>query len=864
MNQEARKSGRRSGLLFLEQLLQDLRVGLRRLRKSPGFATVAILTFALGIGANTAILSLVYSVAFKPLPVGHPDQLYSLGDDVEGGELTGIQQDFSVFSYRLYQEVRDHTPEFSSLAAFSITPIHVSVRRGDSVDLPRAYPAQFVSGNYFRTFEINAFAGRTFSADDDRVGAAPAVVMSYRAFEQNFGSDRSLVGRTMFVNGRAMTLIGIAPAGFFGETLRSDPPDFWLPLSSEPLLSGESTHLNRSDTYWLYAIGRLSSGANLGQVQAHVTAQVQRWYAEEEDVPGSMKAEIPKVRVALISAATGIGSLERSYGSGLRLMLIFSGLVLLISCANVSNLLLARAAGSSSQTALRMAIGASKSRLVRQFLTEGAIVALLGGATGVALAFSGTRALLGLAFHGAGYVPIDSRPSLIVLAITFIISLANGFLFSAAPAWAASRIQPAEALGSGGRSVGETSGFVRNGFVALQAALSIVLLVGTGLLTKSLDRLRFQEFGFESKNRYVVKLDPSLASYTPAQLRGLYQRLERELSGIPGVSSVSLSFIGPMSGGQWVNAIRIKEHSGAATPKDSTEQAVHNNVSPRFFETMGMHLLRGRLFDDHDNSESRPVAIVTQAFVRKFFNPHEDPIGKHVDRGELSFSGDYEIVGVVEDIKHASPWETAQPTMFVPLLQMAHYSNVSDQMFQTQESYVHSIQLRTGSRLPDLETRVRQTLAGINPNLAVLSFMTLDEQVDRTINASRLVARITALYGLLSLALASIGLYGVSAFSVTRRTDEIGIRMALGANRGQVFAMIVRNSLAPIGAGLLAGIAIITMARSVVASQLYNVSPGDPEIVIGAVLVLAACALVASIVPALRAASVSPSIALRR
>jgi predicted permease len=858
------KAGWAWGRLVLEQLLQDLRLGLKRLRKNPGFAAVAILTLALGVGANTAILSLVYSVAFKPLPVGHPDQLYSVGDNVAGGELTGIQQDFSVFSYRLYQEVRDHTREFSTLAAFSTTPIHVSVRRGGSVNMPRGYAAEFVSGNYFHTFEISAFAGRILNPDDDRIGAAPSVVMSYHAFSQSFGSDRSLVGETIFVNGRAMTLAGIAPAGFFGETLRSDPPDFWLPLSSEPLLSGESARLNRPDTYWLYAIGRLASGTNLRQAEAHVTAEVQRWYADEESLPGNVRPEIAKVRVALTSAAAGIGSLERSYGAGLRLMLIFSGLVLLISCANVSNLLLARAAASSSQTALRVAIGASRSRLIRQFLTEGIIVAMLGGAVGTFLALAGTRALLGLAFHGAGYVPIASQPSLVVLAITLVISLANGFLFSAAPAWTASRTQPSEALSSGGRSIGESSGMVRNGFVTVQAALSIILLVGAGLLTKSLDRLRFQQFGFESSHRFVVNLDPSLASYTPSQLHGLYQRLEGELSSIPGVASVSFSFIGPMSGAQWVNAIRVREHPGAATPGESTEAAVHNNVSARYFETLGMHLLRGRLFDEHDNSQSRPVAIVTQTFAQKFFAAGENPIGKHVDRGELSFSGNYEIVGVVEDAKYASPWETAQPTMFVPLLQMAPYSNPSDQRFQYQENYIHSIQLRVRNWTPDLEMRVRQTLAGINANLAVLSFLTLDEQVDRALNASRLLARITVLYGLLSLVLASVGLYGVSAFNVTRRTNEIGIRMALGANRQQVFTMIVRSALLPIGAGLLTGIAIITLAKSVVASQLYNVSPSDPLIVIGAALVLMLCAFVAAIVPAIRAAAVSPSSALRR
>jgi macrolide transport system ATP-binding/permease protein len=850
------------GFLWLEQLAQDLRLGLRRLRFNPGFGLVAVLTFALGVGANTAVFSLIYAVAFRPLPVENPRQLYSLGDSVAAGALTGLQQDFSLFSYRLYQEVRDHTPEFSAIAAFETSPIHVSLR-AENAGVAVPYAAEFVSGNYFETLGSNAVAGRTFTQDNDRPGAAPVVVLSYRVFQERFGADRSIVGRSLFVNGQAMTLVGIAPAGFFGETLRSDPPDLWLPLSSEPLLNGESAYLNHSDAYWLYGIGRLAAGAELGRAQARVTAEVQRWYAGEGEVPAAQRADISKVKVLLTPAATGIGSMERSYGDGLRLMTIFSGLILLISCANVSNLLLARAVATSSQTALRVAIGASRSRLVRQFLTEGVVIALLGGVAGVGLAFSGTRLLLALAFHGARYVPIEARPSLTVLAITFVLSLANGILFSTAPAWLALRTQPVAALGSGGRTTADASSVMRKSFVALQAALSIILLIGAGLLTKSLDHLRFQQFGFEPENRYVVRVNPSFSGYTVLQLQELYRRLEEELSQISGIKSVSFSFVSPMSGGAWINAVRVKEDPGPAEPKDAVEGAAHNNVSDRYFETMGIHLLRGRLFE-HDTSNSRPVAVVTRTFVKEFFQPGEDPIGKHVDRGELSFAGDYEIVGVVEDVKYSDPWEKPQAIMFVPLLQMANYANASDRMFQNEENHIHSIQLETAGAVPDLEAQVRRVLAGIDQNLAVLDVITLNEQVERDVNSSRLVARITSLYGLLSLLLASVALYGVAAYAVARRMNEIGIRMALGADRAKVFRMILRSSLAPILLGLGAGILTVMAAGRLLASQLYGVRPADPAVIAGATLILSFCALAAGLLPAMRAALISPAIALRR
>ena len=427
-------------------LTQDLRYGLRRLRQSPGFALVAVLTLALGIGANTAIFTLVDAVMLKSLPVEKPGELYRLGNTANCCVLGGMQGSWSIYSLSLYQQMRDHTPEFSSMAAFQGGLTELSARRNGSTGPAEPYQGEFVSGNYFSTFGIGSFGGRVIAPGDDTPSAAPVAVMSYRAWQQHFGLDASVIGSTFTINAVPYTVVGIAPPGFFGDQLRADPPDFWLPLATEPVLSGQNSILNRPGLHWLYIIGRLKASAKTASVESEVNVELQRWLSAQPDLTAHDRSELPKQHIAVAPAGSGVANLAAETSAGLRLLMIVSGLVLLIACANIANLLLARGAATRAETAIRVALGAPRLRLIRQIITESVLLAVLGGVAGLAVAFAGTRTILLLAFRGAHYVPISPAPSLPVLGFAFLLSLVTGVVFGVAPAWITSHSDPAEAL----------------------------------------------------------------------------------------------------------------------------------------------------------------------------------------------------------------------------------------------------------------------------------------------------------------------------------------------------------------------------------------------------------------------------------
>jgi predicted permease len=813
-----------------EDLLKDVRYGLRRLWKSPGFAAVAILTLALGIGANTAIFTLVHGVMLKSLPVSNPGELYNLGDGSYGGEITGFQGNYCVFSYPLYLQLRDNTPEFSQLAAFQDQLMNLSVRQSGVQSEAESYNGEFVSGNYFAVFGLGALVGRSLTPEDDQPNAQAVAVMSYRAWQQHYGLNPSVVGETFAINGHATTVIGVAPPGFFGDTLRSDPPDFWIPLAMEPVLRHDTSQLNHKEMYWLYAMGRLRPEAQPRQVEARMTAELRQWLSDQNGVLNDQTREqIAKARMLLTPGGGGDTGLQTRYKDGLRLLMMVSALVLLIACANVANLLLARAAANRPQTAVRVAIGATRARLVRQMLTEGVVLAVLGGTAGLLFAFGGTRLILLLAFRGANHVPISSTPSVPVLAFAFFLSLVTGVLFSAAPTWMASRIHPAEALRGAGRSTRDHSTLPQKSLVLLQAALSLALLVGAGLLTQSLRNLENQRFGFDTQRRVIVQVNPNLSGYSPEQLAGLYRQLQDRLSQFPGVLSASFSFFGPLDKTYWTDPIRIEGREQFANPVNG-DVAGHDHVSAHYFETIGTRLLRGRVFNEHDTPTSLHVAVVNQAFLRKFF-PHGDAIGKHISLGDRTYAGNYEIVGIVEDTKYVNPQAPAAAMLFLPLLQLAEYTNELDIKYQKEQNSIQSIQLHVAPGSVNLESVLRRTLADIDPNLAVLKVTGFDDQVSLSFNRQRLLARLSMLYGLLALILASVGLYGVAAYTVARRTSEIGIRMALGADRAQVVAMVMRSAMWPVALGLALGIPISLAAGRAIASQLYGVTSYDPRVV---------------------------------
>ena len=842
--------------------MQDIRIALRQLRKSPGFALTVILTIALGIGANTAIFTLVHAVLLKSLPVADPKSLYRIGDKhdccVNGGFMND-EGDFDLFSYELYVNLRDTTPEFEQLAAMQSGLNTMNVRRGS--EPAKALRSQFVSGNFFTTFGIGPFSGRVLSMADDKPGAPPAAVISYQAWQSEYGGDPSIVGSTIYIQTQPVTVIGIAPPGFFGDRIRPSPPAIWISLSLEPLIDGENTLLHVKPSNWLYAIGRVKPGTEIGPLQAKISNNLRLWLSTVDDYTrNGGSTEIAKQHVIITPGGAGIQNLQQETGKGLYLLMIISALVLLVACANIANLLLARGTTRKAETSIRMALGAARSRLIRQMLTESILLACLGGLAGLAVAYGGTRTILALAFPRAHNIPIEASPSLPVLGFAFLLSLVTGVVFGIVPAWITSHADPAEALRGANRSTRDSGALPQKGLIVFQAALSLVMLVSAGLLTKTLRNLEHQNFGLQTANRYVVHIDPAGAGYTPDKLPALYQRLEQQFAAQPGVQSVGLALYSTLEGNNWGEEVYV---AGRPDPGPNPHLgASWDRVNPQFFETVGQPVIRGRGLSEADTATSQFVAVVNEAFVKKFF-PKEDPVGHHFGIFQPKYSGTIEIVGIVADAKYVNPRDEVRPMYFRPLTQQLKPETPNEIMAEGRSLYINSITLRFNTPPQNVDTLVRRTLADIDPNLTIEDLHSLDYQVGGNFDQERLIARLTMLFGALALILAAVGLYGITSYAVARRTSEIGLRMALGADRGKVVKMIMRGAFNQVGLGLLIGIPIALIGGRYMADQLYGVKPYDPLSIAIAVVVLSAAAALAGFVPARRAASIEPMQALR-
>jgi predicted permease len=834
------------------------------MRLAPAFTLTAILTLAIGIGATTGIFTLVHAIMLKSLPVTDPAQLHRIGDTgeccVEGWE----DDDWSLFSYQLYQRLAAAAPEFEQITAFQAAPSTYGIRSASRDHEARPLRAEFVTGNYFQVFGVGALMGRVIAPSDDQQSAPPVAVMSYRTWQQSYGSDPSLIGTTFFIDGQPATLIGVAPPGFFGETLRSHPPDFWLPIQQELLFDGASGLMRHNHSNWLYAIGRLRPGATADGLAARLTPVLQQWLGNEDDLPADIRPQlfptIPHKYIRLTPAGSGVGTMKENYGASLRILLMVCGTVLLIACANIANLLLARGTARRMQTAVRIAIGATRKRLIRQSLTEAVLLSLIGGLLGLAVAYFGARLMLALAFRNAPIMPISATPSWPVLGFAFLLSLLTGVLFGVVPAWFASHSDPAEALHGANRSTREASSLPQKILVIGQAALSLVLLACAGLLVTSLRNLEHQDFGFATTNRVIVEMDPPLPSYTPERLKSLYRAIEDRLLQLPNVQSVSFALYSPLSFDNWGEYVAVE---GKGEPKVGQENlASWDRVSSHYFSTMGQSLVNGRDFNASDTNGSRPVAIVNQAFVKRFF-PNEDPLGKHFGMNSSKYSGDYELVGVVRDAKYTDPEKPAHAMFFLPLDQSIHYDDKMMATLEEKSHFVSGLQLRLRGYTPDLEPQLRRALGEIDPNLTIISVQTMDEQVAMNFDQERMVAQLAGSFGVIALLLAAIGLYGLTAYTVVRRTSEIGVRMALGADRMKIVRLVLRGAFLQVAVGLLIGIPIAIGAGRLMTAKLFGVRSWDPKVFALAVLLLGVCAAVASILPARRAASTDPVKALR-
>lgn len=836
--------------------MYQLLAAFRQFRKSAGLSLTVVLTIALGIGANTAIFTLVHAVLLRSLPVKDPGMLYMVGSDQsEGGVRGGLTTDgkMSLFSYELYKEVEQATPQFSQLAAVQSGGPQTSVREGGQPG--KELSTEFVSGNYFQTLGIGAFSGRVFSAQDDAAAAAPAAVISYASWQGNFGSDPKIVGKTLSFQGHPVTVVGIAPPGFYGDRLTTSPSAFWLPLSLEPTIQGTFSILRSPTINWLYLIGRVKPGTSLAALASQMTTNVRAWLATQPDLlkNGGMAA-IAKQRIELVPGGGGIQQMQQQQKSGLYLLMAISALVLLVACANVANLLLARGTAQRASTSLRMALGASRAVLIRQMLLESVVLACVGGVAGLAVAYGGTRTILNLAFPDSPQLPIHATPSLPVLGFAFLLSLATGVIFGVVPAWITSRADPAEALRGANRSTRDKASLPQRSLIVFQAALSLILLVGAGLLTRSLVHLQEQDFGFKTENRYVVQFDPAGAGYEVGALPALYQQIEERFGATPGVAHAGLALYSPMSGTLWASGIEI---SGKPLPK----LAFYDRVTPQFLTAAGEPVLRGRAFNDEDTATSQNVAVVNESFAKGFF-PGQDPLGRTFG-AEGNGPANHTIVGVVRDAKYGDATAPASKMFFLPLVQRVPGLSPAMQANEERSMYATAILLDFKSQPGNVDQMARQTLAEINPNLTVGSVQTVSYQVNGSFTENKLISRLATLFGLLALVLAGVGLYGITSYQVTRRTSEIGLRMALGATRGDVLLMVLRSAFTQVGLGLAIGIPAAILLAHLIASQLYGLRIYDPVSFVLAIAALAAAAALAGLIPARRAANIEPVTALR-
>ena len=845
----------------MNRLMQDVQYALRQLRKAPGFTLTAVLTLALGIGANAAIFTLVHAVLLRNLPVVDPKTLVRVGDRndccVNGG--TPENNDYSLFAYDLYKHLKDNTPEFEQLAAmqagFGYGSITARSSRSDA--LPKSLPGEFVSGNYFQTFGLKPFAGRLLLPTDDVEGAPSVAVMSYQTWQRDYALDPSIVGSTFTLNTHPLTIVGITPPAFYGDRMTDVPPSFFIPITMEPVL-GQTSILHKHGSNWVYLLGRVKPGTELAPLQAKMSASLRNWLTtlplyQRQD----QKKNLAETHLVLTPGGVGIANMQQEYASGLHLLMAISALVLLIACANIANLVLVRGMARRAETSIRMALGAQRKRLIRQMLTESVVLSCLGGVAGLVVAYAGTRMLLALAFPHSQNLPIHASPSPAVLGFAFGLSLLTGLIFGIAPAWVTSHSEPAEALRGSNRSTRDNSSLLQRSLVVLQAALSLVLLVGAGLMSKSLNKLEHQDFGVETENRVVVHINPENAGYKQEQLQPLYDQIDQRLRSLPGVERVSLSLYTPLEGNNWGEGVAIQ---GRPEPEpNSNTGASWVRVSPDFFNVIGQHVLQGRGITAQDTATSQAVAVVNQAFVKKFFSKGEEPIGMHFGVSGVKSSNDFEIVGVVSDVKYNDVRQPVRAMYFRPLLQVAHTKPEED----IRSLYAGAIMLQMKGQVDGLESQVRRTLASIDPNLTVVNYNTFEGQIGGQFNQERLIARLTLMFGLLALVLAAVGLYGVTAYTVARRTPEIGIRMALGAARSSVVSMVLREAMLQAGVGLAIGIPVALLCVRFVQAQLYNVAGHDMTVLSGAIVALAASACTAGLIPAQRAASTDPVKALR-
>ncbi len=867
----------------LDNLLQDTRVSLRALCKRPVFTAVALLSLALGIGANTAIFTLIQQLLLRNLPVRHPEQLVTFGDATNSGIAGGIDiGQYGMFPWYVTRQLQANPGPFQGIAAIGSFSPKVSVRIAQASGSPSNSPAQLataslVSGNYFSVLGAHVLMGRTITpADDATPGTGAVAVASFHFWQQALSSDPGILNKTVIINGTPFDVIGVMPRGFEGLKQGLELADLWVPTTMQPVILQHPSMLTPgSGLYFMNVFGRLTPEA---VADPHVRAQSQTWINhqvhdairanESKVLAPARQQEIEHEDVPLIPALRGVSYLQDVYRESLWVLMAVVVLVLLIACANLANFLLARAATRQREIATRLALGSSRSRIARQSLIETVLLSLAGGLLGLAVAFAATRVLIAFVSQGSAWIAVSPAPNPGVLLFTLSVSIITGILFGFAPAISAARTAAYDSLSSTNRlSSGgsRSSRWWPKALVVGQVMLSLLLLVTAGLFLQTLRNLQHQDYGFERTFLLLAEFDAKLAGYTPLQTAGLHQRLLDRLSAIPGVQSAALAGTPPISSGNWRSNISIAGYTPA--PKERMN-SVLNRVSGRYFETAGISMVAGRPISPSDSATTLKVAVVNQTLAHHFF-PSGNALGHSLSIDIDSVKGPWQIVGIARDTRAGDPRSPDTPMMtYVPLAQIEPYAPAnpragSSEREENQDRFAGFILLRTSgdpsARIADL----RAAVASVDPNLPLLSVSTISEDVSRMMGNDQLSASLTGIFALLALLLAAIGLYGVMSYNVAQRTNEIGVRLALGAQRENVLWIILREALLLLSAGVVLGLPLSLAAARFLRQQLFGLKANDPLTYAGALIVVSSVVILSSWLPARRAAAISPVDALR-
>ena len=836
------------GWVWLEQIGQDLRYGFRSLRKNLLFTVVAVLTLAFGIGANTAIFSLMDQVLLQLLPVKHPEQLVLVA---ERGIRFGDSWGDNDVSYPMYRDFRDHNQVFSGM--FCRFPTSINLGYGDRTE---RVSAELVSGSYFPVLGVTAIIGRTLTPDDDRVpGGHPVAILSYSFWESRFSSDPSIVGKQIVTNGYTFTVIGVAQAGFDGVELGYKSKVF-VPMMMKAQMTPRSGGLEDRSLSWVTAYGRLKPGISIARANASLQPLMHSILEVEVQEPRLQhystydRAQFLKNTVELLPGSQGWSGLRERMQTPLWVLAALSGAVLLLACANLANLLLARATTREREMAVRLAIGAGRRRIIRLLLVESLLLSVIGTVVGLGLAFLADRVLLATYFSAdsAGDFPISSVPDVRVLVFALGTTLLTALVFGLAPAIQSSRADVAPALNDrAGSAVGAKQVFLRKLLVSGQMALALLLLVGASLFLRTLANLESTGPGFSTERLVTFRVDPSLNGYGDERTKDIFRRLAEDLQTLPAVSSVGLSTMPILQGYGWTNPVIAEGYS--ADPGQE-QRPICDMISPKLFTTLGVPIVAGRDFTVLD---TRPVTLINETFARKYF-AGRNPIGLHIglvdDRTATQDIANLEVVGVVKDLKFKNLRDPAPPQAYFPYWQ--------DEKFRFMTFY-----LRTRIDPQQVMQAVREGVRQLDPNIPVVDLRTIDEQIGLSLKTERLMASLSVVFGALATALAVIGLYGVMAYIVARRRREIGIRVALGALQGDVLWMVMRQVVLLSGAGLAIGALLAFALGSLIRTQLYGLQPHDPFTFVSAGLVLAVAAGMAGLIPSWRASRIDPMQSLR-